>query len=135
MEGYAVERKPVPAAQPEHDKTCPVLNLEMVRELLALDEGKGSFFTELVREFLALAEEMITKIEKAGREGDVVGYKGAVHTLKGAGLNIGALALGEHCRRMEQLRPEPEGGALHQLRKLLEETRAAFSRLHPDVML
>lgn len=110
----------------------PLLNMEMVHELIALDQGEGMFFAELVDEFLTLAEEMIGQIEAACRSGDAPGYRGATHTLKGAGLNIGARALGEHCRWMEKRTPEAGGEATHRLRWLFDETRAAFVRLRPQ---
>ncbi len=107
----------------------PLLNMEMIRELMALDDGKGVFFGELVNEFLALAEELIARMETAGGGGDAAAFKGAAHTLKGAGLNIGARALGEHCRRIEKRAPDAGGSDLQRLRALFNETKAAFSRL------
>lgn len=107
----------------------PLLNMEMIGELMALDDGEGVFFGELVREFLALAEELIARLETAGACGDAAGFKGAAHTLKGAGLNIGARAMGEHCRRIEKRAPDAGGGDLRRLRALFDETKAAFSRL------
>ena len=107
----------------------PLLNMEMIRELMALDDGKGVFFGELVNEFLALAEELIARMETAGGGGDAAAFKGAAHTLKGAGLNIGARALGEHCRCIEKRAPDAGGSDLQRLRALFNGTKAAFSRL------
>ncbi len=117
------------AGERRSDGEGALLNVDMIRELMALDDGKGVFFGELVNEFLSLAEELIARMEAAGAGGDAAGFKGAAHTLKGAGLNIGALALGMHCRRMEKYAPEADGRDLQRLRALFHETKAAFARL------
>ncbi|QXD16008.1 Hpt domain-containing protein [Rhodocaloribacter litoris] len=111
----------------------PLLQAEMIEELRQLDEGQGVFLGELVEAFLLHAAELFERVERACAAGDRAGLTGAVHNLKGAGLNMGATALGLHCRQLEKRLRAGEtldmAAELDVLRVLYARTCAALRQL------
>ncbi|RMF63618.1 MAG: Hpt domain-containing protein [Bacteroidetes bacterium] len=129
------ERQPGRSRPPEtaRDDDTPLLDFQMIEELRQLDEGEGFFLRELITAFLDHAGELMQQLARAREQGDRYGVVGAVHGLKGASLNMGALALGAYCRNLErQLRANPRAdldGAMQTLLYLYDRSCQALKAL------
>lgn len=108
-------------------ESAAVLDLTLIESLKAIDPASPSVFGSLVAEFFRVSEGMVQQIEAQLRREGEPGLPGLVHSLKGAALNIGARALADHCRGLEQdLRHPGSAGDARALRSIFEETRNAL---------
>ena len=80
------------------------LDLERLEELRELDEpGDGtSYLDRAIGNFLASAEGHLATIGEAAASGDADQLRAVAHRLAGAALNLGATALGESARDVEE---------------------------------
>ncbi|MCX6046101.1 MAG: Hpt domain-containing protein [Chloroflexi bacterium] len=80
-----------------------LLDLNTITTLLELNDPTESsnFFVELVNEFLAQATHLIAAIKQAIHQNDRRNLIPHLHNLKGASLNMGAIALAEACETLE----------------------------------
>ncbi len=80
-----------------------LLDLNTITNLLELNDPTeaNSFFAELVREFFIQAARLITIIKQAIQLNDRLNLIYHLHNLKGASLNMGAIALAEVCETIE----------------------------------
>lgn len=85
---------------------------------------------ELQRELIALmldqAERCLGLMMIAREETD---WRTAVHTLKGSSRGVGAFALGDLCDQVEEIPSLAWPGARLEIKRLTEQTRAAFGAL------
>jgi len=88
--------------------------------------GDFEFEQELLREYLQNAQEKLGDIATALQAGDAPRVRAAAHALKGSSLTVGAMALGNLSKEMEDL---AQRGEIDQAAMLLEKMRAAFARL------
>jgi HPt (histidine-containing phosphotransfer) domain-containing protein len=107
---------PVPAGE-------AVLDPERLEELCGSD---AEFRQEVLRDFLALAPELLARIDASIAAGDSPDVQRASHSLKGSSRTLGATALGSACEELETLGRE---GALDAAREALARAREAFARL------
>lgn len=82
----------------------PVLDLEVVESLKALDEAGGpSLFLELIDLFVEDAAAQLRTLQTALANGDVRLLERAAHTLKSSSANIGASRMSGICMELEKL--------------------------------
>ena len=80
-----------------------LLDLDRITNLLELNDPTelNSFFAELVREFFIQAARLISIIKQTIHQNDRLMLIPHLHNLKGASLNMGAIALAEACETIE----------------------------------
>jgi HPt (histidine-containing phosphotransfer) domain-containing protein len=70
--------------------------------LLEITGGDQGFVDELVDTYIAEGGRIIGELVAAADAGSVADLVRPAHSLKSSSLNVGALELGELCRRLEQ---------------------------------
>lgn len=80
----------------------PVLDLAQVADLMALDQGIGAVYARFVDLFVKGTGARITAIRQHADSGDAAGLAQAVHALRGASGNVGAVRLAGLLERIEQ---------------------------------
>jgi HPt (histidine-containing phosphotransfer) domain-containing protein len=71
-------------------------------DLVEMTGGELDFVDELVDTYLADGADQLAAMRTALSEGDVPTLTRAAHSLKSASLNVGALALGDLSRELEE---------------------------------
>ena len=112
---------PQPGAQPP-EANNEVLLAQLARDLPGLDVGRGlavvrgklGRYLELLARFVATHADDMALVAASLAEGDQVSAQRQAHSLKGAAATLGANALAERARRLEQmLRPDNKQTAIH----------------------
>ncbi len=80
------------------------LDLDRLEELRGLDDpgDKSSYVDRALGNFLAGTEEQMALMETAAAAGDTAQLRAVAHRLAGSALNLGAVALGEGARELEE---------------------------------
>lgn len=98
--------------------------------LLEITGGDQGFVDELVDTYVAEGDRLIGELNAAADAGSVADLVRPAHSLKSSSLNVGALELGELCRRLEQ---DALGGTVDapveraaEIRRAFEEARTAL---------
>ena len=111
---------------------------EVVIDLNVLSEMDMDleFFQEIASMYLHQATSLIGEIKARIHVDDRSEVRKIVHGLKGISANIGAVAMAEICRQLEQLQachsPKEITVLLHELDNVFEETRFQIERLMGD---
>lgn len=104
----AVTPDPLPAAtvsapSPNLPQTAQ-LDAEALARLRELDpKGENQLIERVLRAFEASAVRLLPQLEAARASGDRAGVRHVAHTLKSSSASIGALALSQHCAKVEGL--------------------------------
>lgn len=114
-----VRSEPAPAAAPEPYAPLRALGVD-IRQGLAYCQGDDEFYRTLLREFAAEEPGKRADLERFAREDRLSDYAIVVHALKSTARMLGANALSEKAKALEQAAKEEQG----------EFVRAA----HPDAM-
>lgn len=105
----------------------PVLDLEVVDSLRALDEEGGpSLFLELIDLFVEDAAMHLRSMQYALQVGDVQTLERAAHTLKSSSANIGAARMSGICFEIEKL---GRAGTFDGVESLIASTGEAYDEL------
>ena len=91
--------------------------------LLDITGGDQGFVDELVDTYVAEGERIVGELVTAAAAGSVADLVRPAHSLKSSSLNVGALELGELCRRLEQ---DALGGTVDAPVERAAEVKAAF---------
>jgi HPt (histidine-containing phosphotransfer) domain-containing protein len=91
--------------------------------LLEITGGDQSFVDELVDTYIAEGDRIAGELVAAAEAGVVEDLVRPAHSLKSSSLNVGALELGELCRRLEQ---DALGGTVDAPVERAAEIRGAF---------
>ena len=98
--------------------------------LLEITGGDQGFVDELVDTYVAEGGRIVGELVAAADAGSVADLVRPAHSLKSSSLNVGALELGELCRRLEQ---DALGGTVDapveratQIQAAFEDARAAL---------
>jgi HPt (histidine-containing phosphotransfer) domain-containing protein len=83
------------------DLTSGALDPEQIELLLSLDDGEGAVLSEIAGEFLVMSDSAASQLHDALRSGDLPLVQRAAHSLKGAGANVGAVAVADLCADIE----------------------------------
>jgi HPt (histidine-containing phosphotransfer) domain-containing protein len=112
------------------------LDRSTLAELLLAVGEDAAFLDELVETFLADAPVQLDAIDAAIAAGDADALVRPAHTLKGNGLNVGALELGAHGKALEEAgrRGTLDGAAERAAaaRLELDRVRAALAAARAD---
>jgi HPt (histidine-containing phosphotransfer) domain-containing protein len=91
--------------------------------LLEITGGDRGFVDELVDTYIAEGERIVGELVAAAEAGVVADLVRPAHSLKSSSMNVGALELGELCRRLEQ---DALGGTVDDPVARATEIRTAF---------
>jgi HPt (histidine-containing phosphotransfer) domain-containing protein len=91
--------------------------------LLEMTGGDQEFVDELVDTYLGEGDRLVENLVVAAAAGRIEDIILPAHSMKSSSLNVGALQLGELCRRLEE---DARGGSVAEPVKRAEEIRAAF---------
>jgi HPt (histidine-containing phosphotransfer) domain-containing protein len=80
----------------------PAIDPEAFARLLEITGGELDFVDELVDTYLEDGAQIVEQLRDAAARGAVADMVRPVHSLKSSSLNVGALALGEQCRTLEE---------------------------------
>jgi HPt (histidine-containing phosphotransfer) domain-containing protein len=92
--------------------------------LLEITGGDQAFIDELVDTYVAEGGRLVGELVTAADAGAIADLVRPAHSLKSSSQNLGALELGELCRRLEQ---DALGGAVASSAERAEEIRLAFA--------
>jgi two-component system, sensor histidine kinase and response regulator len=84
------------------DSTAPLLDPAALDNIRSIDED-GSVLTEVIQMFLDEAPPHLARLQQHLADGAASELGVVAHALKSASFNVGAMALGELCRRLERL--------------------------------
>lgn len=105
----------------------PVIDLEVVESLKALDEDGGcGLFLELIDLFVDDAATQLRTLQTALANGDIKSLERAAHTLKSSSANIGASRLSGVCHELEKL---GRAGTLEGVETLVARTDAEYAQV------
>jgi HPt (histidine-containing phosphotransfer) domain-containing protein len=79
----------------------PILNLDQVADLRAIDGGQGAALGRLVRKFVDSAPERVADIRRLATGAPAEDLARLAHSLKGSSANLGAARLSLLCARLE----------------------------------
>ncbi|TXC65610.1 Hpt domain-containing protein [Piscinibacter aquaticus] len=80
------------------------LDAEALARLRELDpKGENQLIDRVLRAFESSALRLLPQLEAARASGDRAGVRHVAHTLKSSSASIGALALSQHCAKVEGL--------------------------------
>jgi HPt (histidine-containing phosphotransfer) domain-containing protein len=92
--------------------------------LLEMTGGDQSFVDELVDTYLEEGDRLVEDLVVAAAGGAVADMVRPAHSLKSSSLNVGALELGELCRRLEE---DARGGGVSDPIARADAIKVAFS--------
>ncbi|MFT3816314.1 MAG: response regulator [Rubrivivax sp.] len=92
---------PAPAAPPP-EAEAPLLDPAALDNIRSIDED-GSVLAEVIQMYLDEAPPHLARLQQALAAGAAAALGVTAHALKSASFNVGAMALGETCRRLERL--------------------------------
>jgi two-component system sensor histidine kinase RpfC len=130
--------RPAPSARPLADavrtadctaQARPTLDLAHLDRLRQLDDC-DDFLVDLVRDFIADADQLVEELEAAALNGDAAAFRDRAHALRSSAAHLGATALFELCLKWRGIGPDQlaaEGAqcAMH-LRSEFERLRHAL---------
>ena len=88
--------------------------------------GDQEFVDELVDTYLAEGDRLVEDMVAAATAGDIAALVLPAHSMKSSSLNVGALELGELCRRLEM---DSRNGSVEAPVDRANEVKAAFAEV------
>ena len=99
--------------------------------------GKKDVVARVVKSFLEKVEGQVPVMKKALQSGDLEQLRGEAHSIKGGGLNLQVLKLGNKAKELEDAsregRQEDAEGILTELLELFDEFRNYINRFFPSL--
>jgi HPt (histidine-containing phosphotransfer) domain-containing protein len=109
----------------------PAVDQDAFAALRELTGDDPVFLAELIDAYLADAPEQLTAARAAVDAADVEALVRPAHTLKGNSANVGAMALAEQCRALEEL---GRSGSLDGAGAGLDEAAAEYERVREELL-
>jgi CheY-like chemotaxis protein/HPt (histidine-containing phosphotransfer) domain-containing protein len=103
----------------------PVLDPEAVDHLRTLDDGSGTFLSEIAEVFLSDAPPRMEAIRRAVKENDATAMAHEAHAFKSSAANVGATELRNLCALLERIGAR---GSVADAPERLGDLAAAYSR-------
>jgi signal transduction histidine kinase/CheY-like chemotaxis protein/HPt (histidine-containing phosphotransfer) domain-containing protein len=120
-----------PPAQDDNTEGIPAINLKVLGALREIDpDGGMGLAREIMRTFLASAQERVSNVEQAIASGDGEILGQAAHALKSSTANVGAETLSGLYRQLEKLGRERR---IDEARALLDAVRKEHQRAVSDM--
>ena len=99
--------------------------------LLEMTGGDQAFVDELVDTYLSEGDRLVGDLVGAAEAGDIAALVLPAHSMKSSSLNVGALALGELCRKLEE---EARGGSVAEPVERADEIKQAFAAVRAALL-
>jgi HPt (histidine-containing phosphotransfer) domain-containing protein len=99
--------------------------------LLEMTGGDQEFVDELVDTYLGEGDRLVENLVVAAAAGRVQDLVLPAHSMKSSSLNVGALALGELCRKLEE---EARGGSVAEPVERADEIKQAFAAVRAALL-
>jgi HPt (histidine-containing phosphotransfer) domain-containing protein len=99
--------------------------------LLEMTGGDQEFVDELVDTYVAEGDRLVESLTAAASSGSLADLVRPAHSLKSSSLNVGALELGELCRRLEE---DARGGTVDDPIGRAGEVRSAFAEARATLL-
>jgi HPt (histidine-containing phosphotransfer) domain-containing protein len=99
--------------------------------LLEMTGGDQEFVDELVDTYVAEGDRLVESLTAAASAGSVDDLVRPAHSLKSSSLNVGALELGELCRRLEE---EARSGMVEDPVGRAGAVRTAFAEARAELL-
>jgi len=99
--------------------------------LLEMAGGDQEFVDELVDTYLREGDRLVEDLVMAATAGDIPALVLPAHSMKSSSLNVGALELGELCRRLEQ---DSRNGAVDAPLDRANEVKVAFAEVRAALL-
>jgi two-component system sensor histidine kinase RpfC len=113
----------------------PAIDWSVISALADLSQPDG-FATELLQDFTANTEDLITEIERAIKARDPLAFRAGVHALRGTAGNVGAEAIRRVCQDFKGVTSDDISrhgtGYIRRLRREFERFRKEVSRFNAD---
>jgi CheY-like chemotaxis protein/HPt (histidine-containing phosphotransfer) domain-containing protein/anti-sigma regulatory factor (Ser/Thr protein kinase) len=106
-----------------------VVNDSVVRELADLDGPGSPLLRGLVKDYLNETPGKVSTIKQQFQQGDAAALGRSAHQLAGTSASLGASAVAEVCRRIEQ---QVAAGELQSMHALIDELELRFSRTRTE---
>jgi HPt (histidine-containing phosphotransfer) domain-containing protein len=110
--------------------TGPAVDPDAFARLLEITGGEIEFVDELVDTYLDDGAQMIEQLRDASR-GAVPDLVRPAHSLKSSSVNVGALALGEQCRTLEEA---ARGGTVPHAAEWVERIATGFEDARRELL-
>ena len=118
------------AAAPPPETEAPLLDPAALDNIRSIDED-GSVLAEVIQMYLDEAPPQLARLQQALAAGQAAGLGETAHALKSASFNVGAMALGETCRRLERL---GKAGDLAGAAELVASIERQYALVAPALM-
>ena len=99
--------------------------------LLEMTGGDQAFVDELVDTYLREGDRLVEDLVVAATAGDIGAMVLPAHSMKSSSLNVGALELGERCRRLEE---DCRNGSVDAPVDRATEIRVAFAEVRTELL-
>jgi signal transduction histidine kinase/HPt (histidine-containing phosphotransfer) domain-containing protein len=123
-------RTGAPAVTGKSQDVAPPLETRVIDELRTLMADE---FPVVIGEYLDMAPRYLAQLRAAADAGDTRRFLHAVHSLKGASVNVGAAQLAHHCEEAARLGPDSKIENLavwcDRLETAFDRTRTAFQEV------
>ncbi|HRE82117.1 MAG TPA: Hpt domain-containing protein [Opitutaceae bacterium] len=107
----------------------PIIDLEAIENLRALNPDDNGFLKEIIDIFLDDTPARIAELKQTLSAGDIPGFSRAAHSIKGSSSNVGASRLRSVAERLEHGSKSALNGMEPGLRELETEFAAVRSEL------
>ena len=134
LRGALAKSRPVERAREERRKPEPETLDDVVLAQLREDLGGSAPVNQIIALFLQKAPTILAELRDAVTRGDLDAIRRSAHTIKGTGATLGARALSERCKQLEE---QAQGGevpdAAAYLSRIEEAYRAAEVALRAEI--
>lgn len=97
-------------------------------EALRRTMGDADFLRTMLKEFQVLIPEIVARLEKAFKAGDMPAIGRDAHQLKGAAANLSAIALAAAAMKLEQIGKSGDPGGCEEALQELAQAADRFKR-------
>ncbi len=123
---------PKALATPPAGASIPLIDLRVIANIRALDDGADEFLPEIVAMFRAESPARLAQIRRAASARDCRRLVSVAHALKGSARTLGLFRLAEACQQVESLARvggDPDGDTLQCLDREYAAATAALAGL------
>ena len=123
LRGALSKSRPVERAREESRKPEPEVLDDVILAQLREDLGGAEPVNQIIALFLEKAPTILAELRDAVTRGDLEGIRRGSHTIKGTGATLGARALSERCKQLEE---QAQGGEVRDAAASLSQIEEAY---------